>query len=186
MIKDFVFEFAYVNKDVVDIYFINVYDIDGVNPVQSLGTPSIFIIENGEIKETISGAVSVPAYLNDIDGAVPVLTHQYTDFSKTINAFADITTDSNEWRYVYVYNESCGYCNQIKQKALGFFKDVVGVEVYLLDTQTLTDAPYTDFVGTPTLYLIDNSNTIIETFVGTFEIGEHIQDYKDGLVTYGE
>lgn len=67
-IKDYILDFALENDTNMKIYFMDAYNIKGVYPFEEqYGTPSIFVVEDGEIIYTTSGANSVPAYLNALE-----------------------------------------------------------------------------------------------------------------------
>lgn len=66
-IKDYILDFAFENDTNTKLYFIDVYNIEGAYPFEeSYGTPTIFVVDDGVVTYTTSGANSVPAYLGSL------------------------------------------------------------------------------------------------------------------------
>ena len=67
-IKDFMLSFANENDAGIKVYMLDVQKITGAYPFEgTYGTPTIFIVENGIVTYTTSGATSVPEYLEGLN-----------------------------------------------------------------------------------------------------------------------
>ena len=86
-----------------------------------------------------------------------------------------------EERYVlYYYSETCPACNNVKQEIIPFFMDFELLDVYLLNVGDMMDVSlFTEFVGTPSLFVIDGSKNLYETYIGSDRVREFMDKYED-------
>lgn len=67
-IKDTVLDFAFENNADMKVYLVDAYNVEGdTNPFEGLGTPSMFVVEDGAITATFRGASDIPNALGDIN-----------------------------------------------------------------------------------------------------------------------
>ena len=89
--------------------------------------------------------------------------------------------ETMEEKYVlYYYSETCPACNNVKQEVIPFFMDFDLLEVYLLNVGEMMDVSlFTEFVGTPSLFVIDGAKNLYETYIGADRVREFMVEYED-------
>ncbi len=89
--------------------------------------------------------------------------------------------ETMDGKYIlYYYSETCPGCNSIKQEVIPFFMNFSMLDLYLLNTAEMFDVSiFPEFVGTPSLFIIDGSKTLYETYIGVDRVREFIDEYKD-------
>ena len=93
---------------------------------------------------------------------------------------------------VYYYSETCGYCQQIKNRVLNFAHDNdANIKVYLMDAQVAysTSFPIYDptsgaqMTGTPSLITVVDGQ-IVHMAPGYVEVLDALEAVDDGTYTY--
>jgi len=89
--------------------------------------------------------------------------------------------ETMEEKYVlYYYSETCPACNNVKQEIIPFFMDFDLLDVYLLNVGDMMDVSlFTEFVGTPSLFVIDGAKNLYETYIGADRVREFMVKYED-------
>jgi len=87
--------------------------------------------------------------------------------------------ETMDGKYIlYYYNESCSGCSQIKQDIIPFFMDFSLLDVYLLNTTEMFDISiFNEFIGVPSLFIIDGSKNLYETYIGVSDIRNFMDEY---------
>jgi thiol-disulfide isomerase/thioredoxin len=69
-IKNKLLNFADSNESDLKVYFIDIYSVSGnstVLPSQVTGTPSLIVIEDGNVVDVFGGSEDIPAFIDDIN-----------------------------------------------------------------------------------------------------------------------
>lgn len=158
------------------LFTLNAYDTVNFDASSSKfgayeGEPVIHIIENGVKIETYTGD-EIFDYLfkySDLD---------YDDFSSHFaTSFNGSLNQTNERYIEYYFSETCSHCRRVKPDVLEMFYNDPGMDFYLYNLSNLSGTvPIGSFVGTPTLYVIENGE-IVEQYIGSIEIREYAQSY---------
>lgn len=108
------------------------------------------------------------------------VVYEYSDL-ETISLLSHEEAEnmSNEKYAVYYFAESCSHCQNIKQDILSFAIDFNYLDFYIIDISKASDSSsYEEFRGTPTVFVLSGGE-IIESYVGSIEVLEFIDDYKE-------
>lgn len=136
------------------------------------GVPVLYLIRNGEVIESFIGS--------EIDEfKSKYFELDYSDFSQHIEtSYNDVLNHSEEKYYEYFYSVYCSHCQHIKPEILDFFLHLNNVDYVMYDVSKIEGyVPIDGFVGTPTLYVVEN-NEVIESYVGYVEILNFIENYE--------
>lgn len=172
LIKDYVLEYASDNNVDLKVYFLDAETVTGTNSFNLTGTPTLMIIENGELVQKESGYITVKNLLNTLEGGETL--PEYSDFDH-VPSYASAVTQAEDYYIVYFYRTTCGYCNQIKDFMLDFAaNNTAGVKMYFLDTENTTGLNTYDVTGTPTILVIENGE-VTDKAVGAVAVPEFLR-----------
>ena len=115
----------------------------------------------------------------------------YDDFDYVTNYQQIQSQDESEY-FVYYYSETCGYCQQIKNRVMAFSEENgADVKVYMMDAYNVSG--YRELVfdpisgdvlgGTPALIAVSNG-TIRHISSGYIEVLNTIDEVNDGTYDY--
>lgn len=109
--------------------------------------------------------------------------YSYDDYEK-INDYGQMLTQNEDKYIVYYYQESCGYCAQIKDTVLSFTEsNNENVKVYLMDvgSQMTGENPFvgTSFSGTPAMHIVVDG-VIVNSYSGSVQIPEALDRINSG------
>ena len=109
-----------------------------------------------------------------------VETYDYDDLG-AVQVSSYMEGETKDEKYIlYYYSETCPGCNSVKQEVIPFFMDFDLLNVYLLNTGEMFDVSlFTEFIGTPSLFIIDGSKTLYETYIGVDRVREFLERYDD-------
>jgi len=104
----------------------------------------------------------------------------YSDFEEHIITSYEFAASIEDERYiVYYYYKSCGACLSVKQEILGFFSTFDILPFYIMETSSATDNKVLEEPEyIPTILLMADGE-ILEKHVGSDEVRDFIEDYKD-------
>ena len=111
------------------------------------------------------------------------ITYSYDDYEK-ITDYGQMLTQAEDKYVVYYYQESCGYCAQIKDEVLAFTEsNNEDVKVYLMDvgaSMTGTN-PFigTSYAGTPAMHIVVDG-AIVNSYSGSISIPEALDRINAG------
>ena len=111
--------------------------------------------------------------------------HEYSDIEQSRISWNDIFAQEQETYKVYFYSESCGYCRELKEDIISYYKK--GIEViYFVCTDEYAVFNTGDLIGinnindffilgTPMLVEITNS-TVTNSYAGLSMIRNYIEE----------
>jgi len=106
--------------------------------------------------------------------------YEYSDLdSEQVTSYMEGETMDGKY-ILYYYSETCPGCNDVKQDIIPFFMEFSLLDVYLLNTAEMFDISlFTEFVGTPSLFIIDGSKNLYETYIGVQRVRIFMETYED-------
>lgn len=106
--------------------------------------------------------------------------YQYSDLDvPQVSSYLEGETMDGKY-ILYYYSETCPGCNAVKEEIIPFFMEFSLLDVYLLNTADMHDiSVFTEFVGTPSLFIIDGSKTLYETYIGVDKVREFMDTYGE-------
>lgn len=106
--------------------------------------------------------------------------YEYSDLdSEQVTSYMEGETMDGKY-ILYYYSETCPGCNDVKQDIIPFFMEFSLLDVYLLNTAEMFDISlFTEFVGTPSLFIIDGSKNLYETYIGVQRVRTFMETYED-------
>lgn len=106
--------------------------------------------------------------------------YEYSDLdSEQVTSYMEGETMDGKY-ILYYYSETCPGCNDVKQDIIPFFMEFSLLDVYLLNTAEMFDISlFTEFVGTPSLFVIDGSKNLYETYIGVQRVRIFMETYED-------
>lgn len=110
--------------------------------------------------------------------------YEYSDLdSEQVTSYMEGETMDGKY-ILYYYSETCPGCNDVKQDIIPFFMEFSLLDVYLLNTAEMFDISlFTEFVGTPSLFIIDGSKNLYETYIGVQRVRIFMETYEDINIT---
>lgn len=160
------------------LFDITVFDAKGLDPNTSEfggydGEPVIHIVENNVIIETYVGD-EIYDYItkySDLD---------YDDFiNHHASSYKNALTQTTDRYIEYYYSDTCSHCRRSKPDVLEMFSNDPGMEFYLYNLSDLGGpVPIDGFLGTPTLYVIENGE-IVEEYIGPNQIREFTKTFLE-------
>lgn len=105
--------------------------------------------------------------------------YQYDDLD-ALQVASYLEGETFDGKYVlYYYSETCPGCNSVKQEIIPFFMNFDVLDVYLLNVADMVDVSvFTEFIGTPSVFIIDGSKTLYETYIGVDEVRMFMDKYQ--------
>jgi|GEM_PF-1886893 len=185
-------------KNIEDIFFINVQELDEFDELSTdiqnalLANPSVFVMSYGQFaQESYTGPIFIDSYLDyigndEISGKESL--YDYADFSDhALTSFDQTLTISDNLHLEYYYSPYCSHCNAIKSRVLAFFSNNSELEYYIINSVEATGNPkIEDYRGVPALYIIDENNEVVASFLGSIQIPKFINDYNAGLINLND
>jgi len=110
----------------------------------------------------------------------------YADFSDNkVETYFDSEQVSHNRYILYYYDSADEPSEDVKPELLKFFKDFDLLEFYLLDTSNIQSETslFGAYEGEPVIYVI-SSNQVYETYKGSLEISNFINDYSNIIFDY--
>ena len=171
------------NYDGLDVYLMNVgsQEVNDSSQFSEFrGTPSLFIIAQGEIVETYVGTTQVRSFIEhyrSLDLSYDTFSSQYEDNFDFIN-----TKDDSDY-LIYYYNGTCDGCELIKQDVLEFAfsrspKEVIFVDKSLIDDSVAVPYEIDDLTESPALIEM-SYDMVMATHEGPIAVRNFIESYTD-------
>jgi thioredoxin-related protein len=179
-VKQDVLNFFY-NFDLMPFYIIetgNTIDVSTLEEFQ--GTPTLFVMANGEIIDSYVGYIEVLEFV-EIYNNINNITLDYDYFSPQYITDYDEILNQNPGDYVvYFYDSNSSDSLDVKEDVLKFAFSQGPNDVYFIDKQDVLDVvlpSQLDVFNTSDVVLLVMSNGVItESHVTTFEIIHYVNN----------
>lgn len=168
------------NQELYESYYLfNTYVLDAslVEDTSNFGEydglPVVHVIKNGVVVSTYKGSE-----ISDFE--LKYFSLDYDDFANSkATTYDDVLNQSDDMYIEYYYSVTCSHCRTVKPDVLEFFYNNPDLEFTLYDLSVIDgDVPIEEFIGTPTMYVIEN-NQIKEAYIGSTEILEYLDSYTN-------
>ena len=174
-------------------YILEVQDTPDVSSFEEfIGTPTIFLIADGEIIDSYIGYIEVRDFI-DIYEDVESIPLDYSYFTtQHLDTYQEALEIDSDAYLIYYYLDDCPHCIEIKEEFLqwAFQRDVR--DIYFMNGATVSASGTlpTELLilnsGTPILAVMTNGEFADEYYSGETEVLEYIALIGDGPITINE